>query len=123
MTKEVTHRGWCQVCALLLSVMGLYSLFFSYPFAFPALAGVCGFVFAVAGMRGQRGARWPLGAGALASAGVVAALLWPVEAGDALEFVGLYVWFGCSVFMLVVGFVAITWSFWEEPPKIEPPEW
>lgn len=113
-TKPGSSRT--RVFAALLALAGLCSLTLTFVFELPTFAGGVGLLCAVAGMREHRTVRWPLGIGALASAAVVATDLWPApEAGDANEFVGAFVWLGCSVLMLVAGLISIAWSLFEAP--------
>lgn len=107
-----------RVFAALLALAGVCSLTLTSPFDVPALAGGLGLVCSVAGMRGQGTVRWPLGLGALASAAVVVTVLSPApEAGDADEFVGAFVWLGCSALMLVAGLIAVAWSLFAAPTQ------
>ncbi len=77
MTVSKSSYRRSRVFAGLLAAAGIYSLVGSWPSHFYALGGLLGLASAAAAMWGQETVRWPLALGMLASAGAVAALMWP----------------------------------------------
>lgn len=115
--------------ALLLSVAGVYAWQDNYVFEdllgftwASTVGGFAGLTFCMAGMRGQRGVRWAFGVGAFASAGVVAAALWPVQAGDANEYLPSILWLLCSALMVLTGVVALVGSLFGSGSAAAPVE-